>query len=92
MSYPQSISATLTTGAAPSHEHFARVHLVLRDRIRDHVRDSLGIAPTSVCKGRLAGDIPTRSTVRATRPNGDVPLTIGAAVPGDEAVLEVRLG
>lgn len=81
-----------TAGAPARNKYSARVRFVLREGVADHVADGLAVAAAAVRQARLARDVPARPAVGARGPQRDVALGVGAAVPGDEGVLEVGLG
>lgn len=80
-----------TAGAPACHKYAARVRFVLCDGIANHVADSLAVAAAAVGQACFARHVPARPAVGTRRPEREVALGVGAAVPGDERVLEVGL-
>ena len=72
--------------------HPAPVDFVRLDGVRDHVGDGLRVAAAAAHERAPRRHVPAGALVRGRRPERDVPLAVGALVPGDLGVLEVGLG
>lgn len=80
-----------TSRAPTSDKNLARVRLVMRHSILNHIADSLTVTASTVGERGLARHVPAGATVGATGPHSDISLCIGSLMPRNEAVLKVSL-